>query len=263
MELRNYSPRTITTYTTMLRFFLNYCSKDISKITRYDLQEFLHHRLTNDHVSVATINQTISAWKIVYTQLLGKEWEELRIARPRLNKRLPVVLSQSEVKCLIKATLNKKHSAILKLLYSTGIRRNELLSLKPTDIDSKRMVINVRQGKGKKDRQVTLHPKLLVVLRDYYKYYRPHTYLFEGYIRGSKYSATSVNKIIWRSAGEAGISKKVSVHTFRHSYATHMLEKGVNLKLIQMQMGHSSLKTTSVYLSLANIDLSTLPNPLD
>ena len=125
------------------------------------------------------------------------------------------------------------------------------------------MVINVRQGKGKKDRQVRLHEKVLKLLRTYFLRYRPKKYLFEGMKEGNPYSATSIRKIISSHAKKTGITKKISVHTFRHCYATHMLEKGANLKIIQLQLGHSSIKTTSIYLSLANIEISSLPNPLD
>jgi site-specific recombinase XerD len=148
-------------------------------------------------------------------------------------------------------------------MYSTGIRRQELLSLKVSDVDSTRMVVNIRQGKGKKDRQVILHPKVLGILREYYRRYSPSYYLFEGFNAQKSYSATSLINIIKKNAKAVGITKSISVHTLRHCFATHMLEKGANLKVIQQLMGHTSLKTTSIYLSLAHIDNSTLPNPLD
>lgn len=263
MEICNYSSRTIRTYTSLLKMFFTYEKKSISQISIQDLKDYIHYRLKEDQISVSTINQIISAWKIVYVHLLGNQWEGCKIIRPRREKKLPIVLSQTEAKRLIDSTANIKHHAMLYLLYSTGIRCNELLSLKPRDVDSQRMVINIRQGKGKKDRQVQLHPKLLDVLRIYFKYYRPNTYLFEGLKRGNRYSATSIRKVVQNNAKKAEISKPVSVHTLRHCYATHMLEKGANLRIIQHQMGHSSIKTTTIYLSLANIENSTLPNPLD
>jgi len=263
MEIRNYSPRTIKTYVSLLSLFLKHCKKSLPEITTDDLKDFIYYRLKTDKISVSTINQTISAWKIVYVYILGHEWEVCRITRPRREKKLPVVLSQEEVLALIESPSNVKHHCILNVLYSTGIRCSELINLRPTDIDSKRMVINIRQGKGKKDRQVRLHEKVLGLLRIYFLKYRPKKYLFEGMKAGKPYSATSIRKVISTHAAKIGITKIISVHTFRHCYATHMLEKGANLKIIQLQMGHSSIKTTSIYLSLANIDISSLPNPLD
>lgn len=263
MVIRNYSARTIRTYLGLARIFISSISKDIEEISIEDLKDYLYRRIEVDNISVSTVNQTISAWRIVWVHLLGKEWESCRINRPRRVKKLPEVLSQSEAKGMVNAPVNIKHRAILTLMYSTGVRRSELLSLRLADIDSSRMVVNVRQGKGKKDRQVVLHPGVLWLLREYYRFYRPKHYLFEGYRTGEKYSEGSLQKIVKKYAGKAGITKVISAHTLRHCYATHMLEKGVNLKVIQQLMGHTSIKTTSIYLSVANIDCSTLPNPLD
>lgn len=263
MRIRNYSERTIKTYSCLLGDFFNHVQRNPEDITTNDLKTYIYHRLKTDNISVSTINQTLSAWRIVYVYLLGKEWEGCRIIRPRRDKKLPVVLSQQEARSLVYAPINLKHRAILQLMYSTGIRRGELLALKVSDIDSARMVINIRQGKGRKDRQVLLHTKVLEILREYYSRYHPKDYLFEGY--GSKrcYSASSLTKIVKSNAKKVGITKDISVHTLRHCFATHMLERGVNLKVIQQFMGHSSIKTTTIYLSLTNIDVKTLPNPLD
>ena len=263
MRIRNYSERSIATYSSLLTHFLAHVGKEPSEISTRELKDYIYYRLKKDNISVSTINQIISAWRIVYVHILNKEWEGCRITRPRRNKKLPEVLSQQEAHSLINSPRNLKHRAILHLMYSTGIRRNELLSIKVNDIDSARMVVNIRQGKGRKDRQVILHPKVLGILREYYKRYRPKNYLFEGYGAQENYSASSLAIIIKKSAKEAGITKDISVHTLRHCFATHMLEKGANLKVIQQLMGHTSLKTTSIYLSLANIDNRTLPNPID
>ena len=263
MRIRNYSERTIKTYCSLLTHFLEYVHREPSEISTGDLKDYIYYRLKKDAISVSTINQTISAWRMVYVHLLGKEWEGCRIVRPRRDKKLPVVLSQQEAHLLVNSPRNIKHRAILHLMYSTGIRRQELLSLKVSDVDSTRMVVNIRQGKGKKDRQVILHPKVLEILREYYRRYSPKYYLFEGFSGQNSYSASSLINIIKKNAKAVGITKTISVHTLRHCFATHMLEKGANLKVIQQLMGHTSLKTTSVYLSLAHIDNSTLPNPLD
>jgi site-specific recombinase XerD len=263
MRIRNYSERTITTYLSLLTGFLTHMDRDPSEITIEDLKDYIYYRLQKDNISVSTINQTISSWRIFYVHILNKKWEGCLIVRPKREKRLPEVLSQEEALVLINSPKNIKHKAILYIMYSTGMRRDELLSLKVSDIDSSRMIVNIRQGKGKKDRQVILHLKVLELLREYYKRYRPCYYLFEGFSKEKRYSATSLTKIVKKNAKEAGIKKDISVHTLRHCFATHMLEKGVNLKVIQQLMGHTSIKTTSIYLSLAHIDNSKLPNPLD
>lgn len=263
MRIRNYSERSVRTYHNLLSHFLDYISKDPIEISIKDLKDYIYYRVKHDQISVSTINQTISAWRIAQVHVLGKKWEDCKITRPRREKRLPEILSQQEAHALINNPRNLKHRAILHVMYSTGIRRGELLALKVADIDSSRMVINIRQGKGKKDRQVLLHPRILNLLRDYYRYYRPTTYMFEGFERAKKYSETSLSKIVKKAAKNAGITKSISVHTLRHCFATHMLEKGVNLKIIQQLMGHSSIKTTTIYLSLVNIDYKSLPNPID
>lgn len=263
MVIRNYSPRTIATYVSLVNLFILHCKKEPQAITIADLKDYIYRRLEKDQISVSTINQIISSWKIVHVYIFGLDWEVCRILRPRRVQKLPVVLSQEEAMLLIDSPSSIKHRCVLNVLYSTGIRCNEFINLKPTDIDSKRMVINIRQGKGKKDRQVRLHEKVLELLRTYFQRYRPQEYLFEGIKAGKPYSATSIRNIIKGSAKKIGITKTISTHTFRHCYATHMLEKGANLKIIQQQLGHSSIKTTSIYLSLANIDISSLPNPLD
>jgi integrase/recombinase XerD len=263
MQIRNYSERTIKTYVTLLQPCLRSIGKPLSQVTGEDLKDYIYYRIREDKISVSTVNQIISAWKIVCVHILGRAREDLRIIRPRREKRLPEILSLGEALSLIDSPYNLKHRAILNLVYSTGIRCNELLSLLIGDIDSKRMVIHIRQGKGKKDRQVVLHPKALELLRAYFRAYRPVNYLFEGRKRGLPYSATSLTNIVKENAKKIGIKKSVSPHTLRHCYATHMLEKGANLRVIQQLMGHNSLKTTSGYLALANIDNGSLPNPLD
>jgi integrase/recombinase XerD len=263
MRIRNFSERTITTYLSLLNKFIAHNGLPINQLTLSKLKDYIYYRIKADKISVSTVNQIISAWKIVYVYILGKEWEEFKIKRPRRTIKLPEVLSKSEAKAIINSPRNIKHQVILKLMYSTGIRLNELLFLKIGDIDSRRMIIKVRQGKGKKERHVILHPYVLELLRNYYNHYRPLVYLIEGHIAGLPYSASSIRNIIKTNARKVGVKKTVSPHTLRHSFATHMLEKGVNLKIIQQLLGHSSIITTSRYLHLANISESSLPNPLD
>ncbi|MEI6579752.1 MAG: tyrosine-type recombinase/integrase [Eubacteriales bacterium] len=264
MQYRNYSPRTVKTYHSLLTKMERELPVSLDRATVEDLKVHLHHRIMNEKISVSMVNQYISVFKILQVDLLKRKWEPVIIKRPRREKKLPVVLSQSEVEKLIKATSNTKHKAILMLAYSSGLRRQEIKLIKPSAIDSARMQVHVVQGKGKKDRYTILSTKTLQLLRFYYKYERPLTYLFEptGH-KGQHLADETLNCIVKKSAAKAGIKKRVSFHTLRHCFATHLLEQGVNLRLIQEFLGHVSIKTTSVYLHLANIDPAGIISPLD
>jgi site-specific recombinase XerD len=184
------------------------------------------------------------------------------IERPIKEERLPEVLSKEDINRMIMATRNIKHRVIIGLLYSAGLRRSELLRLEPKDIDSERMLIRVRQGKGKKDRTTLLGKKILKELRLYYKVYRPEKYLFEG-SKGKPYSAASVLKIVKRAAKQAGVEKRVYPHILRHSFATHLLEQGTDLRYIQVLLGHNSSKTTEIYTYVADNAFKNINNLLD
>jgi integrase/recombinase XerD len=185
------------------------------------------------------------------------------LQRPRREKKIPVVLSQQEVFDLINTPGNIKHRALLSLAYVGGFRLSEVLHLKLSDIDSGRKVIRVIRGKGNKSREVSIPDQLIDQLRQYYLIYRPGVFLFESRKQGKPYSATSFRNIINKAGVKAGIKKRLSPHVLRHSFATHMLERGLNLKRLQMMLGHNSLKTTSIYLHLASAEGSTLPNLMD
>jgi len=257
LRIRNYSERTVRSYLTSISQLSIYYKTSPDKITRDQVKGYAYHLIHSQDASGSRINQLISAWKIFQVDVLGNPWEEFRLKRPRREKRIPQVLSQKEALALIGVLRNKKHRMILTLAYVTGIRRAELLHLRLKDIDSSRGVIRIIRGKGNKSREVAV-PKILIChLREYYKDYRPKTYLFEGRTPGKPYSAESFQKIVKDAANKAGIKKNVSPHILRHSFATHMLEKGINLKHLQIILGHSAMKTTSIYLHLAN------PNPKD
>ena len=227
-------------------------------------KDYLHKVVIEKGLSASTVNQYISAFKIVQTDVLGREWEDFKIRRPRKSKRLPIVLSIEEMERLINVNRNLKHKAIIMLAYSAGLRRNELLNLLPNHIDSQRMQVRVMQGKGKKDRYTLLSRKTLEVLRIYYKSARPEKYLFEPQnSKGKPLSETTLAKIVKNKLELAGIKKAVSFHTLRHTFATHLLEQGVNLRLIQQFMGHTSLKTTTTYLHLTKLDPASVCSPLD
>ncbi len=264
MQVRNYSPRTVTTYSGLLSKVENYFKLPIDQLTTDQFKSYLHHRITVDQISVSMINQHISAFRILQTDLLGRNWEQLKIKRPRKTKKLPVVLSINEVERLIDATRNIKHKTILMLAYSAGLRLQEVSALRLSAIDSSRMQVHVVQGKGKKDRYTILSRKVLEYLRLYYRLEKPRVYLFEPQgMKGRQISARTLQIIVKQSCHAAGIRKKVTFHTLRHSFATHLLEKGVNLRLIQQLLGHTSLTTTSGYLHVANITPSGLGSPLD
>jgi integrase/recombinase XerD len=264
MQLRNYSSRTIQTYSELLSKVEIFYNLPLDNISILQLKDYLHRRITIDEISTSMVNQFISAFKILQVDVLKRDWQEIRIKRPRGVKKLPVILSIDEVEKLIAITQNIKHKAILMLAYSSGLRCQELQLIKPSAIDSSRMQVHVVQGKGKKDRYTILSAKTLDILRLHYKYSRPSTYLFESRDKkGKPLSDKTLNCIVKQNASKAGIKKQISFHTLRHCFATHLLEKGVNLRLIQQFMGHTSLKTTSGYLHLVNINPSNVISPLD
>jgi site-specific recombinase XerD len=264
LEFRNYSFRTVNTYCSLMSHMAKVSSLPLETITLSRFKDYLHKVVIEKGLSASTVNQYISAFKIVQTDVLGREWEDFKIRRPRKSKRLPIVLSIEEMERLINVNRNLKHKAIIMLAYSSGLRRNELLNLLPHHIDSERMQVRVMQGKGKKDRYTLLSRKTLEVLRIYYKFTRPEKYLFEPQnSKGKPLSETTLAKIVKNKLELAGIKKAVSFHTLRHTFATHLLEQGVNLRLIQQFMGHTSLKTTTAYLHLTKLDPASVCSPLD
>jgi site-specific recombinase XerD len=264
LQLRNYSSRTIYAYGKLLTVVEQQTGLPFDKITTDQYKNYIHQRITKDGVSTSTVNQLLSMYKIVQVDLLKRDWESMKIKRPRRNKKLPVVLSQQEVEKLINATSNIKYRAILMLAYGSGLRRQETQMIKAGAIDSARMQVHIVQGKGKKDRYTILPHKALITLRHYYKLERPSCYLFEPQgKKGKPMSEQALNSLVKKTAVKAGIKKQISFHTLRHCFATHLLENGVNLRLIQQFLGHTSLKTTAVYLHLANIAPSSISSPLD
>jgi integrase/recombinase XerD len=185
------------------------------------------------------------------------------IHRPKREKKLPNVLSKEEVQSILKNTINIKHKAALSLIYSCGLRRSELLNLKLKDVDSKRNLLLIRNAKGKKDRIAPLSGKIVDLLRVYYKSYKPQTYLFEGWVENTKYSERSLEKVLKNSVKLANINKPVSLHWLRHSYATHLLESGTDLRYIQEILGHKSSKTTEIYTHVSSKQIANIKTPFD
>lgn len=262
LVVRAYSPNTISTYLACLNYFKNYFKgSKIDDLSKEDIIDYLFHLIKNNY-SKSTQNQHINAIKFYFEKCLGKKREFYHIDRPIKDKKLPIILSKNEIQLLFNSTYNLKHLAILAVIYSCGLRVSELINIKINDIDNNRMVINIRKSKGNKDRQVQLTNQILELLRKYYKKYLPVNYLIVGQ-NGGKYSTTSIQKIIKNSALKAKIYKKVTPHTLRHSFATHLLENGTDIRYIQTILGHSDIKTTQIYTHVSNAHLKNIQNPSD
>lgn len=262
LELKRYANSTIKTYVTFFEMFINFHKdKELNSIDEGDIRVFLQS-LIQKNASNSYVNQAINAIKFYYEAVLGMPNRFYEIERPRKESKLPKVISKNEVLSIIEHTNNIKHRCVVELLYASGLRRSELLNLKLSDVDSKRMLIRIEGSKGNKDRQTLLSKTALNDLRAYFKEYRPKTYLFEGK-NGKKYSAQSVLKIVTGAAEKAKIPLRVTPHMLRHSFATHLLESGTDLRQIQVLLGHSSTKTTEIYTHVAINTFETIKNPLD
>ncbi len=223
MRIRNYSERTIKSYICSVGQVARYFNLPPSQVTISQFKAHLYHLINNKNCSVSRINQDISAWKILQQDIFGRKWEAVKVKRPRREKKLPVVLSMSEARALIKAPVNQKHRILLTLGYATGIRRNEVLNITLKDIDRKRGLIKIA-GKGNKQREVPLSSNLLNLLEEYYRRYRPSVFLFEGHVPGKAYSAGSVTKIVKSAALKADIKKNVTKHLLRHGFVAHLVK---------------------------------------
>lgn len=252
LETKRYSANTQKTYINCITVFTGYfADADIRELTREQINSFILHLIQNGKISASYQNQMINAIKFYFEQVLGHKKEYYKIDRPRRGRKLPEVLSKDEVGLMLKNSENKKHKCLLALIYSCGLRRNEVINLRLEDVDKERMQIRIRSGKGDKDRTVQLSPVLLKAMREYYKEYKPAEWLFEGQ-KGGKYSAESIFRVVKDTALKAGITKRVYPHILRHSFATHNLEQGIDIRYIQEWMGHESIKTTQQYTHVAN-----------
>ena len=264
LTAKQYSESTIIVYTGCLRKFFQYFEEiDPKELIDEQAKEYVLFLLREKKISFSRQKQVISAIKFYFEKILRKETKKFYFEIPRSKeKKLPVVLSKSEVKKIIASTQNLKHKAILATIYSAGLRLSEVVNLKITDIDSERKLINVRSRKGKKDRTTLLAEELLILLRKYFRVFKPKLWLFEGQ-NGGQYSAKSVQKIFYTSLKKAKIDKKASVHTLRHSFATHLLEGGEDLRYIQKILGLQNIKTTEIYNYIAKRGIEKITSPLD
>ncbi|WP_299443176.1 tyrosine-type recombinase/integrase [uncultured Aquimarina sp.] len=251
LELKRYSVSTCKTYISQFEKFINtYPDKEIIELSEDEVRNYLQS-LVHRNKSDSYINQAINSIKFYYEVVMGMPNRFYSIERPRKSIQLPDILAKGDIIKMIEATTNLKHKCIISLLYSSGLRRSEILHLKPEDIDSKRLLIKVKQAKGNHDRYTILNKSVLLLLRSYYKAYKPKVYLFEGANTGSPYSPSSILKVVKEAALKVSIIKKVSPHMLRHSFATHLLEEGTDLRYIQALLGHKSTKTTEIYTHVA------------
>jgi integrase/recombinase XerD len=263
LKAKRFSSSTIKTYCDALRIFLRFfAEKPIEQIDNQDVIHFnVQYILVNNYSSTYQ-NQVVNAIKKFFYKIENRALDLEAIERPKKEFRLPEVLSLEEIERILNALSNVKHRTMLALIYSVGLRRNELLSLRIKDIDSTRMVIHISNSKGKKDRIVPLSPTTLELLRHYYKAHRPKDYLFEGQF-GGKYSAKSLHQVFQSAKRLANIKKNITLHTLRHSYATHLMESGVNLRYIQEILGHKSPKTTQIYTHVSTNAVRRVTSPIE
>jgi integrase/recombinase XerD len=263
MDIRGYSELTKKYYIQHVVRFSQYFQKSPDLLGEDEIYKYLHYCITERKLSEGTVNTVHSALKFFYTKTLGRDWRVEKLARIKERRRLPVVLSQEEVKAIFEATKNLKHKAILMTIYAAGLRVSEASNLEITDIDSKNMQIRIRNGKGKKDRYAILSKANVEILREYWKKYHPKKYLFSGRYREDAISDRSIQKIFEHARDKAGIKKPATVHTLRHSFATHLLEAGTDICYIQRLLGHTCINTTTIYLHLRRMDLLNIQSPLD
>ena len=263
MQLRHYSPRTVRHYIDALIHISNYYNQSPADLTVEQIKNYLFYLIDIKHASRATINHVLSALKLLWEGVLGRTWGDLQIKRPRTSKELPVVFSKEEVGKLLSMPLNLKHRTCLCLGYSAGLRISELSLLKPEDIDRSRMQIRIYHGKGPKTRYVPLAKNIVSLLNEYQRFYRTQRYLFEGQKPGVAIATATIGVIFRKALKQSGIKERATFHTLRHSYAMHLLEQGVNLKVIQQLLGHTSLRITSIYFHVQDVSKLHIKSPFD
>jgi integrase/recombinase XerD len=262
LELHRKSPRTIEAYVTAVAQLARHYGRSPDRIRLEEVRDFLHHLIAERKLAFSSCNQKLAGIRFFYRQVLRREEFELRVPAKRSGK-LPEPLGRGEVERLLKAPTNAKHRVLLMTCYATGVRASELVHLRVEDIHSERMQIHVRQGKGAKDRYTLLSPRLLGQLRAYWRTYRPRPWLFLGRDRRGPLPVATAQKIYYAAKRRAGIQRGHGIHTLRHSFATHLMEAGVDLPTLQRLLGHTSLATTAKYLHVTSKHLRGVRSPLD
>jgi len=267
LQRRNYSKNTTRSYLQIVGEFGKHFDKPPDRLGLDEIRQYQAHLFEVRKLEARTVGYYTSALRFFYVKTLKRPYQLDEFPYPKRPQRLPIVLSQDEAVALINSAKNLYHRAMLMTLYSTGMRRAEMCQLKVEDLDSQRMVIHIRQGKGGKDRDVPLSGQLLETLRAYWRWMRPRTYLFPGTVNGSRADKPITTKVPWEACQEAaqraGITKRVSPHLLRHSYATHLMENGADLLTVQALLGHADLKHTAIYLHLSERHLKAAGTPLD
>lgn len=263
LTLKGYSPNTIRTYKNEFVLFLGILKNNaVDSLDAAKIRSYLLYCIQTLKLSENTIHSRMNAIKFYYEQVLHREQLFLEIPRPKKAQILPKVISIQEIKRLFLVTTNLKHNTMLKLCYGMGLRVSEIVNLKITDIDSQRMQVFIEQAKGKKDRYVNLPDSILLQLREYFKLYKPKKYLFEGQY-GEQYSKRSAQQVFKNAMNKAKINKVIGIHGLRHSFATHLLEKGTDIKFIQEILGHNDIKTTLRYTHVSQRSMQNIKSPLD
>jgi integrase/recombinase XerD len=263
MGVRNLSPNTQRLYVDRVAKFARYFGKSPELLGPEDVRTYQVYLIHQKRASSSALQQTVCALRFLYRNTLGKEWALPYIPAPKREKKLPVVLSQEEVSRFFEHLPNLKHRALIMTAYATGMRVSEVVSLRAADIDSDRMMIRVEQGKGRKDRYVMLSPNLLELLRAYWKVARPVDWLFPGQRPGTHLTAKRVLQVCIKAGVAAGLTKRATVRALRHSFATHLLEAGANIRVIQILLGHRSLRTTARYTHVSRETICSISSPLD
>jgi integrase/recombinase XerD len=264
MEHKRYSNASIQSYTDAVKRFLTFMHpKKAADIEAKDMVRFVHAYIIGNNYSFSYQNQIINGVKLFYKEVFHAKLDVEKLERPRRQYKLPNVLSKEEVKAILDAPTNKKHKTMLSLVYACGLRRSEVLNIKASEIDSKRKLLLIRNAKGRKDRIAPLSDKLIAMLREYYTMYKPKTWLFEGQEKGEQYTGSSLQEVLKKAIKTAKINKPVSLHWLRHSYATHLLEAGTDLRYIQELLGHKSSRTTEIYTHVSTKSLQNIKTPFD
>lgn len=264
MRSKRYSENTIATYMDAIKtFFRFYQNKSVNEITNADVVAYNNDYVLKGNYSESFQNQNVNALKLFFIVVRNEKIETDKIHRPRREHKLPNVISKQEVKTLLEALSNVKHVAMLSLIYSCGLRSSELLGLMISNVDAKRNLLIIKQAKGKKDRLVPLSDKTIEMLRNYVKMFKPTTFLFEGQYKGQPYDARSLQNVLKQALAKTDIKRPVTLHWLRHSYATHLLEAGTDLRYIQEILGHRSSKTTEIYTHVSTRSLQNIISPFD
>jgi len=264
LQLRGLTKLTREAYLRAAVKFMGFHAGPVSRAKSRDVSDFLHHLMSEKHFTASTVNQYVAALRLLFSVTLDKSWALEKIVFAKTPKKLPDVLSGSEMLKVLKAFDSVKHRTVALVCYGAGLRINETLHLKVEDIDSNRSVIHVRQGKGQKDRHVPLSPRLLEALRLYFKHTRPTgAYLFEGRGRDRAMTKAAFGKALKPTVKKAGVKKHVTAHVFRHCYATHMIEAGADLRSVQLLLGHASIQSTARYVHLTTARRLALSSPLE